>query len=76
MNTVIDQAEALRRIIEGEESSEIRQQIAEAVVGCCSDLIDAGEPSLGLALATIPVLALYFAGQKYFIRGMVAGAVK
>jgi ABC-type glycerol-3-phosphate transport system permease component len=30
----------------------------------------------GLALATIPMLALYFAGQKYFIRGMVAGAVK
>jgi ABC-type glycerol-3-phosphate transport system permease component len=30
----------------------------------------------GLALATVPMLALYFAGQKYFIRGMVAGAVK
>lgn len=30
----------------------------------------------GLVLATIPMLALYFAGQKYFIRGMVAGAVK
>jgi ABC-type glycerol-3-phosphate transport system permease component len=30
----------------------------------------------GLALATIPMLALYFAGQKYFIKGMVAGAVK
>jgi ABC-type glycerol-3-phosphate transport system permease component len=30
----------------------------------------------GLTLATIPMLALYFAGQKYFIRGMVAGAVK
>jgi ABC-type glycerol-3-phosphate transport system permease component len=30
----------------------------------------------GLALATIPMLALYFAGQKYFIKGLVAGAVK
>jgi ABC-type glycerol-3-phosphate transport system permease component len=30
----------------------------------------------GLVLATIPMLALYFAGQKYFIKGMVAGAVK
>lgn len=30
----------------------------------------------GLALATIPMLVLYFAGQKYFIRGLVAGAVK
>ena len=30
----------------------------------------------GLTLATIPMLALYFAGQKYFIKGLVAGAVK
>jgi raffinose/stachyose/melibiose transport system permease protein len=30
----------------------------------------------GLALATIPMLVLYFAGQKYFIKGLVAGAVK
>jgi len=30
----------------------------------------------GLALATVPMLALYFAGQKYFIKGLVAGAVK
>ena len=30
----------------------------------------------GLALATVPMLALYFAGQRYFIRGLVAGAVK
>ncbi len=30
----------------------------------------------GLTLATIPMLALYFAGQKYFIRGLVSGAVK
>jgi len=30
----------------------------------------------GLAVATVPMLALYFAGQKHFIRGLVAGAVK
>ena len=30
----------------------------------------------GLALATVPMLALYFAGQKYFVKGLVAGAVK
>lgn len=30
----------------------------------------------GLALATVPMLALYFAGQRYFIKGLVAGAVK
>jgi ABC-type glycerol-3-phosphate transport system permease component len=30
----------------------------------------------GLVLATIPMLALYFAGQKYFIRGMVSGSLK
>lgn len=30
----------------------------------------------GLVLATIPMLILYFAGQKYFIRGMVSGSLK
>lgn len=30
----------------------------------------------GLALATVPMLALYFAGQRYFIKGLVTGAVK
>ncbi len=30
----------------------------------------------GLVLATIPMLVLYFAGQKYFIRGMVSGSLK
>jgi raffinose/stachyose/melibiose transport system permease protein len=30
----------------------------------------------GLVLATIPMLALYFAGQKYFIKGMVSGSLK
>jgi ABC-type glycerol-3-phosphate transport system permease component len=30
----------------------------------------------GLSIATIPMLALYFAGQKYFIKGMVTGALK
>ncbi len=30
----------------------------------------------GLVLATLPMLALYFAGQKYFIKGLVTGAVK
>ena len=30
----------------------------------------------GLVLATIPMLVLYFAGQKYFIRGMTSGSMK
>lgn len=30
----------------------------------------------GLVLATVPMLVLYFAGQKYFIRGMVTGSLK
>lgn len=30
----------------------------------------------GLVLATIPMLVLYFAGQKYFIRGMTTGSLK
>ncbi|BDG60127.1 carbohydrate ABC transporter permease [Caldinitratiruptor microaerophilus] len=30
----------------------------------------------GLFVATIPVVALYLAGQRYFIRGLTAGAIK
>ena len=30
----------------------------------------------GMLLASIPMLALYLAGQKYFTRGLVAGALK
>jgi ABC-type glycerol-3-phosphate transport system permease component len=41
------------------------------------DFLRVGALSMaGLTLATIPMLALYFAGQKYFIKGLVAGAVK
>jgi raffinose/stachyose/melibiose transport system permease protein len=30
----------------------------------------------GLAIATIPIVIVYLIGQRYFIRGMVSGAVK
>jgi ABC-type glycerol-3-phosphate transport system permease component len=30
----------------------------------------------GLTLATLPIVALYLFGQRYFVRGLVAGAVK
>jgi ABC-type glycerol-3-phosphate transport system permease component len=30
----------------------------------------------GLTIATIPIVAVYMLGQRYFIRGMVSGAVK
>jgi ABC-type glycerol-3-phosphate transport system permease component len=30
----------------------------------------------GMLLASIPMLLLYLAGQRYFIRGLVAGAIK
>ena len=30
----------------------------------------------GLSLATLPILALYLFGQRYFTRGLVAGAIK
>jgi raffinose/stachyose/melibiose transport system permease protein len=30
----------------------------------------------GMLWATIPMLALYFAGQRFFIRGLTAGGVK
>jgi ABC-type glycerol-3-phosphate transport system permease component len=30
----------------------------------------------GLTLATLPIVALYLFGQRYFQRGLVTGAVK
>jgi ABC-type glycerol-3-phosphate transport system permease component len=30
----------------------------------------------GLSLATLPILILYLFGQRYFARGLVAGAIK
>ena len=30
----------------------------------------------GLTIATIPIVVVYMLGQRYFIRGMVSGAVK
>jgi ABC-type glycerol-3-phosphate transport system permease component len=30
----------------------------------------------GLAIATIPLILLYLAGQRQFIRGLVSGSVK
>jgi ABC-type glycerol-3-phosphate transport system permease component len=30
----------------------------------------------GMLLASLPMLLLYLFGQRYFIRGIVAGAVK
>ena len=30
----------------------------------------------GLSLATLPIVGLYLIGQRWFLRGLVAGAVK
>jgi ABC-type glycerol-3-phosphate transport system permease component len=30
----------------------------------------------GLSLATLPIVAVYLLGQRYFTRGLVAGAIK
>jgi ABC-type glycerol-3-phosphate transport system permease component len=30
----------------------------------------------GLSLATLPIFALYLFGQRFFMRGLVAGALK
>jgi raffinose/stachyose/melibiose transport system permease protein len=31
---------------------------------------------LGMLLASLPMFALYLFGQRYFVRGLTAGAVK
>jgi len=30
----------------------------------------------GMMLASVPMIVLYLLGQRYFIRGLVAGAIK
>jgi ABC-type glycerol-3-phosphate transport system permease component len=30
----------------------------------------------GLTLATIPIIILYFSTQKYFLKGLISGALK
>ena len=38
--------------------------------------VDIPATMAGLLIATIPIVTLYMFGQKYFIRGLVSGAVK
>jgi ABC-type glycerol-3-phosphate transport system permease component len=38
--------------------------------------VDIPATMAGLLIATIPIVVLYMFGQKYFIRGLVSGAVK
>jgi ABC-type glycerol-3-phosphate transport system permease component len=38
--------------------------------------VDIPATMAGLLIATIPIVILYMFGQKYFIRGLVSGAVK
>jgi len=38
--------------------------------------VDIPATMAGLLIATIPIVVLYLFGQKYFIRGLVSGAVK
>jgi ABC-type glycerol-3-phosphate transport system permease component len=38
--------------------------------------VDIPATMAGLTIATIPIVVVYMLGQRYFIRGMVSGAVK
>jgi ABC-type glycerol-3-phosphate transport system permease component len=38
--------------------------------------VDIPATMAGLFIATIPIVVLYIFGQRYFIRGLVSGAVK
>ena len=50
MNSVLDRAVALRRLLESEEPIHSRQAMAEAVVSCANELIAAGESGVALDL--------------------------
>jgi raffinose/stachyose/melibiose transport system permease protein len=57
-----------------------RDELKTLMVGIATmrsrNYIDIPATMAGLLVATIPILILYMVGQRYFIRGLVSGAVK
>ena len=57
-----------------------RDELKTLMVGIASmrsrNYVDIPATMAGLFVATLPIVILYMAGQRYFIRGLVSGAVK
>ena len=57
-----------------------RDELKTLMVGIASmrsrNYVDIPATMAGLLVATLPIVILYIAGQRYFIRGLTAGAVK
>jgi raffinose/stachyose/melibiose transport system permease protein len=57
-----------------------KDELKTLMVGIASlrsrNYVDIPATMAGLFVATLPIVILYLAGQRYFIRGMVSGAVK
>lgn len=57
-----------------------RDELKTLMVGIAAlrsrNYVDIPATMAGLLIATIPIVILYIFGQKYFIRGLVSGAVK
>jgi ABC-type glycerol-3-phosphate transport system permease component len=57
-----------------------RDELKTLMVGIAAmrsrNYVDIPATMAGLLVATLPIVALYMAGQRYFIRGLTAGAVK
>ena len=52
MNNVYSRAEAIRQVIRDPAKTSLEAVFIEAVIACCADLNDAGEPQLALELAS------------------------
>src|SRR2546422_4120690 len=68
MNDVIARATALKELLESGAHAEATQPVAEAIVGCCEQLIDAGEPALALSLIGSSSILSQGAGDDYRLR--------
>jgi ABC-type glycerol-3-phosphate transport system permease component len=57
-----------------------RDELKTLMVGIAAmrsrNYVDIPATMAGLLVATLPIVILYIAGQRYFIRGLTAGAVK
>jgi raffinose/stachyose/melibiose transport system permease protein len=57
-----------------------KDELKTLMVGIASmrsrNYVDIPATMAGLLVATVPIVVLYLAGQRYFIRGLVSGAVK
>ncbi len=68
MNNALARAAALQELIRRPAEDRQRKPLAEAVVRCCQDLLDAGEPFLALSLSHVAREFAKDVGRDWLLR--------